>query len=390
MELAERMSRLGTETAFEVLARAGELEAEGRDIIHLEIGQPDFDTPDYIIEAAYQAMKDGYTGYGPSAGLPEARERYAQYLNDTRGTDYNASEIVITPGAKPILFFAILALVDEGDEVIVPNPGFPIYESVTEFVGATAVPAPLREEREFRLDPEELASLVTDRTKMIIINSPHNPTGSMLTMEDLEAIAEVAMRNEIMVLSDEPYSKMVYDGEFHSIAEVDGMKDLTILLEGFSKTYAMTGWRLGYAAMRSDLAQQIAKLQTNSNSCTASFTQIAGIAAYDGPQEESEAMMAAFKERRDVMVEGLNKLPGVSCLSPAGAFYVFPNVTGTGIDSKELASMCLEEAGVAVLSGTAFGKYGDGYLRLSSANSIENIEAALERIDDLLRSKVSG
>jgi len=384
------MSRLGTETAFEVLARAGELEAEGRDIIHLEIGQPDFDTPDYIIEAAYQAMKDGYTGYGPSAGLPEARERYAQYLNDTRGTDYNASEIVITPGAKPILFFAILALVDEGDEVIVPNPGFPIYESVTEFVGATAVPAPLREEREFRLDPEELASLVTDRTKMIIINSPHNPTGSMLTMEDLEAIAEVAMRNEIMVLSDEPYSKMVYDGEFHSIAEVDGMKDLTILLEGFSKTYAMTGWRLGYAAMRSDLAQQIAKLQTNSNSCTASFTQIAGIAAYDGPQEESEAMMAAFKERRDVMVEGLNKLPGVSCLSPAGAFYVFPNVTGTGIDSKELASMCLEEAGVAVLSGTAFGKYGDGYLRLSSANSIENIEAALERIDDLLRSKVSG
>ncbi len=384
MTLAERMSRLGTETAFEVLARAGQLEAQGRDIIHLEIGQPDFQTPDYIIEAAYQAMKDGFTGYGPSAGLPQARERYARYLNDTRGTDYDASEIVITPGAKPILFFAILALVDEGDEVICPNPGFPIYESVTEFVGATAVAAPLREEREFRLDPAELASLVTDRTRLIILNSPHNPTGSMLTLEDLQAIAEVAMANEIMVLSDEPYSKMVYDGEFHSIAEVDGMKDLTILLEGFSKTYAMTGWRLGYAAMRADLAEQIAKLQTNSNSCTASFTQMAGIAAYDGPQDESEAMMAAFKERRDVMVAGLNELPGVSCLSPAGAFYVFPNVTGTGIDSRELASRCLEEAGVAVLSGTAFGAYGDGYLRLSSANSIENIEAAIERIGALL------
>jgi aspartate/methionine/tyrosine aminotransferase len=378
------MSRLGTETAFEVLARAGELEAEGRDIIHLEIGQPDFQTPEYIIEAAYQAMKDGYTGYGPSAGLPEARERFAQYLNDTRGTDYDESEIVITPGAKPILFFAILALVDEGDEVIVPNPGFPIYESVTEFVGATAVPAPLREDREFRLDPEELGSLVTDKTKMIIINSPHNPTGSMLTMDDLEAIAEVALENEIMVLSDEPYSKMVYDGEFHSIAEVDGMKDLTIVLDGFSKTYAMTGWRLGYAAMQPDLAAQIAKLQTNSNSCTASFVQVAGMAAYDGPQDESEAMMAAFEERRDVMVDGLNQLPGVSCLSPGGAFYVFPNVTETGIDSKELASRCLEEAGVAVLSGTAFGKYGDGYLRLSSANNLDNINEALERLDDLL------
>lgn len=384
MKLAERMSRLGTETAFEVLARAGELEKEGRDIIHLEIGQPDFQTPDYIIDAAYKAMKDGFTGYGPSAGLPQARERYAQYLNDTRGTDYKASEIVITPGAKPILFFSILALVNEGDEVICPNPGFPIYESVTEFVGATAVASPLREDREFRLDPAELASLVTEKTKLIIINSPHNPTGSMLTMEDLEAIAEVAMKHNVMVLSDEPYSKMVYDGEFHSIAEVDGMRDLTILLEGFSKTYAMTGWRLGYAAMRQDLADQIAKLQTNSNSCTASFIQMAGIAAYDGPQAESDAMMKSFQERRDIMVDGLNTLPGVSCLSPAGAFYVFPNITGTGIDSRELAKRCLEEAGVAVLSGTAFGSYGDGYLRLSSANSVENINEAIERLRKLL------
>ncbi len=383
MKLAERMSRLGTETAFEVLARAGELEAEGRDIIHLEIGQPDFQTPDYIIEAAYQALKDGHTGYTPSAGLPEARERYAQYLNDTRGTDYEASEIVITPGAKPILFFAILALVNEGEEVIYPNPGFPIYESVTEFVGATAVPAPLREEREFRLDPDELASLVSDQTRMIILNSPHNPTGSTLTMDDLEAIAEVALENEIWVLSDEPYSKMIYDGEFHSIAEVEGMKDWTILLEGFSKTYAMTGWRLGYAGMPEELADQIAKLQTNSNSCTANFVQMAGIAAYDGPQEESEAMMDAFEERRDVMVDGLNELPGVSCLSPGGAFYVFPNVTETGVDSKVLAGQCLEDAGVAVLSGTAFGEYGDGYLRLSSANNLDNINEALGRLDDL-------
>ncbi len=384
MRLAERMSRLGTETAFEVLARAGQLEAEGRDIIHLEIGQPDFDTPQYIKDAACQALADGFTGYGPSAGLPQARERYGRYIAETRGIEVDPSEVVITPGAKPILFFGILALVDEGDEVICPNPGYPIYESVTEFVGATAVPARLREEREFRLDPEELNSLVTDKTKMIIINSPHNPTGSVLTMDDLEAIAEVALANEIWVLSDEPYSKMIYEGEHHSIAEVDGMKDWTILLEGFSKTYAMTGWRLGYGVMPAELAEQVAKLHTNSNSCTASFIQIAGIAAYDGPQDESEAMMAAFEERRDIMVEGLNALPGVSCLSPAGAFYVFPDVTETGIDSRELAGRCLEDAGVAVLSGTAFGAYGDGYLRLSSANSIENIEEAIGRIRNLL------
>ena len=384
MKLAERMSRLGTETAFEVLARAKALEAQGRNIVHLEIGQPDFDTPQYIKDAACKALADGFTGYGPSAGLMEARERYAKYIADTRGMKVSADEVVITPGAKPILFFGILALVDEGDEVIYPNPGFPIYESVVEFVGAKAVAAPLREQNQFRLDAGELKSLVTDKTKMIILNSPHNPTGSVLTREDLEAIAEVAIANDIWVLSDEPYSKMIYEGEHYSIAALDGMKERTILVEGFSKTYAMTGWRLGYGVMPAELADQVAKLQTNSNSCTASFVQIAGIAAYDGPQDESEAMMAQFQQRRDIMVEGLNQIPGISCLSPAGAFYVFPNVTQCGDPADVLARRCLDEAGVAVLSGTAFGRYGDGYLRLSSANSIENINEALARIGKLL------
>ncbi len=384
MKLAERMSRLGTETAFEVLARAKALEAQGRDIVHLEIGQPDYDTPQYIKDAACQALADGHTGYGPSAGVMEARERFASYLAETRGMEVSAEEVVITPGAKPILFFGLLALVDEGDEVICPNPGFPIYESVTEFVGATAVPAPLREENQFRLDAEELKGLVTDKTKMIILNSPHNPTGSVLTREDLEAIAEIAIANDVWVLSDEPYSKMIYDGEHHSIAAIDGMKERTILLEGFSKTYAMTGWRLGYAAMPAELADQVAKLQTNSNSCTATFIQYAGIAALDGPQDESEAMMDSFKMRRDIMVDGLNDIPGISCLSPAGAFYVFPNVTECEDPCDVLAKRCLDEAGVAVLSGTAFGAYGEGYLRLSSANSVENINEALKRIADML------
>jgi aspartate/methionine/tyrosine aminotransferase len=386
MKLAERMSRLGTETAFEVLARAKALEAEGRDIVHLEIGEPDYDTPQYIKDAACKALADGHTGYGPSAGIMEARERFAAYLAETRGMEVSADEVVITPGAKPILFFGILALVDEGDEVICPNPGYPIYESVVEFVGATAVAARLREENEFRLDPEELKSLITDKTKMIVLNSPHNPTGSVLTKEDLEAIAELAIANDIWVLSDEPYSKMIFEGEHYSIAAVPGMKERTILLEGFSKTYAMTGWRLGYAAMPVELVEHVAKLQTNCTSCTAAFTQYAGIAALDGPQEESEAMMASFKTRRDIIVDGLNDIPGISCLSPAGAFYVFPNVTELDDPCDVLAKRCLEEAGVAVLSGTAFGKYGEGYLRLSSANSVENINEALARIANMLSS----
>ena len=384
MQYAERMSRLGTETAFEVLARAKALEAEGRSIIHLEIGEPDFTTPQYIKDAAYKALNDGYTHYVPAPGLMEAREVYAQYISETRGMDVKPTEIVITPGAKPILFFGILALADPGDEVICPNPGFPIFESVTEFVGAKAVPAPLREERQFRLDPEELKSLVTEKTKLIILNSPQNPTGSVLTKEDFEAIAEVAIANDLWVLSDEPYSKMIYEGEHHSIAAVEGMKERTILLEGFSKTYAMTGWRLGYGVMNEDLAGEISRLQTNCTSCTSAHTQMAGGAAYQGPQEESEAMMAEFEKRRDVIVPLLKDLPGVSCLSPAGAFYVFPNVTECEDHCDILAKRILEEAGVAVLSGTAFGEYGDGYLRLSSANSIENIEEAITRIRNLL------
>jgi len=384
MRLAERMSRLGTETAFEVLARAKQLEAEGRSIIHLEIGEPDFDTPQHIIDAACEALNSGWTHYGPSAGDPEFREVIAQHISKSRGVQCEADEVVVVPGAKPIIYWGITAVVDHGDEVIYPNPGFPIFESMINFVGAKPVPIPLREENEFRLDVEELASLVTDKTSMIIINSPQNPTGGVLTKEDLEAIAEVAISNDIMVMSDEPYDHILYEGTHYSIASLDGMKERTILLDSFSKTFAMTGWRLGYGVMNKELAAQIAKLQTNCTSCTASFIQRAGIAALTGPMEPSQAMVAEFKRRRDVIVDGLNQIPGISCLRPHGAFYVFPNITGTGMDSRTLESKCLEEANVAVLSGTAFGEYGEGYLRLCYANSVENIQIALQRLSGLL------
>ncbi len=384
MRLAERMSRLGTETAFDVLARAKQLEAEGKSIIHLEIGEPDFDTPQHIIDAASDALNSGWTHYGPSAGDPELRTVIAEHIQNSRGFPVAPDEVVVVPGAKPIIYWGITALVDPGDEVIYPNPGFPIYESMINFCGGVPVPIPLREEIEFRLDPAELADLVTDKTKMIIINSPQNPTGGVLTGEDLEAIAEIARERDIMVMSDEPYELVLYEGEHHSIAAVEGMKDLTILLDCFSKSFAMTGWRLGYGVMNKELAAQIAKLQTNCTSCTTSFVQRAGIAALQGPMEQSLAMVAEFKKRRDVIVDGLNSIPGISCLRPHGAFYVFPNVTGTGIDCRELATKILEEASVAVLSGTAFGEYGEGYLRLSYANSVENIEEAVRRIGALL------
>ncbi len=384
MRLAERMSRLGTETAFDVLARAKQLEAEGKSIIHLEIGEPDFDTPQHIIDAASDALNSGWTHYGPSAGDPELRATIAEHIQNSRGFPVAPDEVVVVPGAKPIIYWGITALVDPGDEVIYPNPGFPIYESMINFCGGVPVPIPLREEIEFRLDPAELADLVTDKTKMIIINSPQNPTGGVLTGEDLEAIAEIARERDIMVMSDEPYELVLYEGEHHSIAAVEGMKDLTILLDCFSKSFAMTGWRLGYGVMNKELAAQIAKLQTNCTSCTTSFVQRAGIAALQGPMEQSLAMVAEFKKRRDVIVDGLNSIPGISCLRPHGAFYVFPNVTGTGIDCRELAGNILNEAGVAVLSGTAFGEYGEGYLRLSYANSVENIEEAVRRIRALL------
>jgi aspartate/methionine/tyrosine aminotransferase len=375
------MARLGTETAFEVLVKAKALEAQGRDIVHLENGEPDFDTPRNIIDAAVDALHKGFTHYGPSAGLMELREVIAQYVSETRRINVTPDEVVVVPGGKPIIFFSILALAQEGDEVIYPNPGFPIYESMINYVGAKAVPIRLREELDFRLDVEEFAGLINDRTRLIILNSPQNPTGGVLEKKDIDAIARAIGDRNIMVLSDEIYSRLIFEGEHHSIMSLNGMKERTILLDGFSKTYAMTGWRMGYGVMRADLTAHIARLMTNSSSCTASFSQIAGIEALRGPQKSVDAMCTEFEKRRDVMVAGLNKIKGFSCRLPKGAFYVFPNITKTGWPSKKLADALLDDAGVAGLSGTAFGNFGEGYLRFSVANSIENIEKALDRID---------
>ena len=382
---AERMSRLGTETAFEVLARAKAMEAEGREMVHLEIGEPDFDTPPNIIRAAIKALKSGFTHYGPSAGLPDARRVFAEYITKDRGLEVKPENIVITPGAKPILFFSILALVDEGDEVIYPNPGFPIYESVINFVGGKPVPIPLREEKGFSFDVDELRTLVNEKTKLIIVNSPQNPTGGMLTKKDMKAVAELADKYDAWILSDEVYSKIVYEGRHVSIYDFPEVKDRTILLEGHSKTYAMTGCRLGYGVMPPKLAEAVARLQTNSNSCTASFTQVAGIEALTGSQSKSRKMVREFKARRDLIVDGLNAIPGFTCLKPKGSFYVFPNITGTGMKSKDLEVFLLEKAGVAALSGTSFGKYGEGYLRFSYANSQENLRKALDKIRGALK-----
>ena len=385
MKFAERMNRLGTETAFEVLARAKKLEAQGREVVHLEIGEPDFDTPNHISEAAIQALREGYTHYGPAPGMPELRKAIAEAVGATRGLEFKPEEVVVTPGAKPIMFFAILALVDEGDEVIYPNPGFPIYESVIRFVGGRAVPLPLLEEKEFNFDLEDLKARITPKTKMIILNSPQNPTGGVLTHETLQGIVDLVKDREIMILSDEVYEFILYEGKHESIASFPGMKEKTIILHGFSKTYAMTGWRLGYGVMPEWLAEKVAQLQVNSNSCPNSFIQFGGLAALQGPQDEPEQMVREFKKRRDVIVDGLNALEGVSCLRPHGAFYVFPNVKElvrrTGKSTKELANYFLDDAGVAVLSGTAFGEYGEGYLRLSYANSVENIRKALDRME---------
>jgi len=381
LRLAERMSRLGTETAFEVLNKARALERQGKVIIHLEIGEPDFDTPNNIVEAGVQALRDGWTHYGPSAGLPELRHAIAEEVGRTRSVKISDDEIVVVPGGKPIIFFIILALADVGDEVIYPNPGFPIYESMVHYVGARAVPIRLLEEKDFGFDVDELAGLITDRTRLIILNSPHNPTGGVLPKQDIRDIAEAIGERNIMVLSDEIYSRLIFDGEHYSIMSVPGFKERTILLDGFSKTYAMTGWRMGYGVMRSDLARHITRLMTNSNSCTASFTQIAGIEAIRGDQSSVERMRNEFQARRDVFVAGLNRIKGFSCRMPKGAFYVFPNITKTGWTSKKLADALLEQAGVACLSGTAFGDFGEGYLRFSVANSLENLSKALTSIE---------
>jgi len=389
VRLAERLTRLGTESAFEVLARARALEAEGRKVVHLEIGEPDFDTPSHIVEAAAEALREGFTHYVAAPGLPELREAVGDYFRRTGRPGYQADRIVVTPGAKPIMFYAILALCDEGDEVIYPDPGFPMYESISRFVGATAVPVPLREENEFRMDPDEVASLVTDRTKLLVLNTPHNPCGSALTGADVEALARVAIEHDLMVLSDEVYFAIRYGGEHVSIASVDGMADRTILLDGCSKTFAMTGWRLGFAAFPAPLVEPVSRLIINSVSCTAAFSQRAALAALTGPWEPVEAMIEEFHKRRDVIVEGLNRIDGVSCLEPGGAFYVFPNVKALDRPSEEVASFLLREAGVAALAGTAFGAQGEGYLRFSYANSVEAIGDALDAIADAL-PKLTG
>lgn len=381
---AERMGRLGTETAFEVLAKAKALEAQGRDIVHLEIGEPDFDTPDNIRKAAEKAIWAGYTHYGPSAGLMEAREAICEHFAADRGVQYTPDEIIITPGGKPIIFLPIIALVDHGDEVIYPNPGYPIYESAINFAGGKPVPLMLSEDREFRFDLAELEEKINPKTKMLIINSPQNPTGGVLEKSDLDRIAELCIANDVIVLSDEVYSKIIYEGEHHSIAAIDGMKERTILMDAHSKTYAMTGWRLGYAGMPKAIAEKFGKLNTNIYSHATSFVQLAGIEALKGPQDKVAEMVETFKKRRDAIVAGMNEVKGFSCLKPKGAFYVFPNITGTGMDAKTLADKMLNEAGVACLAGTCFGSNGEGYLRFSYANSLTNIEKAVDRIKGVM------
>jgi aspartate/methionine/tyrosine aminotransferase len=380
VQLASRMQRLGTETAFEVLVRARALEAEGRDVVHLEIGEPDFDTPENIVDAGAAALHDGWTHYGPAAGLPELKEAIAGYINGSRGTDFAADQVIVMPGGKPVMFFVMLALLEKGDEAIFPDPGFPIYQSMIDFSGATAVPIPLREEKQFRLDVDELASLINDRTKLLIINSPANPTGGVLERADLEAIAELAVKHDVTVLSDEIYSELLYEGEHISIATMPGMAERTIILDGFSKTYAMTGWRLGYGLFPTELVEPISKLMVNSLSCTSMAVQRAGLEALTGPQDAVAEFREAFRRRRDLIVDGLNAIDGITCLKPKGAFYAFPNITGTGRSSREFADLLLTEHGVAALAGTSFGAAGEGYLRLSYATSEENIERALGRI----------
>lgn len=384
MRLAKRMHRLGTETAFEVLIKARALEAQGRDIIHLEIGEPDFATPANVMEAATQALHDGYTHYGPSAGLNELREAIAREIRTTRGVEVTADWVVVTPGGKPIMFYLMLAVVEEGDEVLCPNPGFPIYESMVNFVGGIPVPIPLREELNFRFDPSELQSKLTERTKLIILNSPQNPTGGLLAESDLQAIAEVAMERDVLVLSDEIYSHIIYDGTHQSITSLPGMLERTVILDGFSKTYAMTGWRLGYGVMHPELQTHISRLVTNSVSCTAPFIQRAGLEALANTGLAVSHMVAEFRRRRDLIVGGLREIPGLHCICPSGAFYVFPNIRAFGMSSSEFADRLLREAGVAALSGTAFGSYGEGYIRLSYANSLDNLERAIRRIGEFI------
>ena len=386
MKLARSMSRLGTETAFEVLVRARALEAQGKNVIHLEVGEPDFNTPQNIVDAGKRALDEGWTRYGPAGGQVQLREAIASYLNRSRGTAYGANNIVVTPGGKPIMFYTILALLEPGDEAIYPNPGFPIYESMINFVGATAVPLPLREENDFGLDVEELERLITPKTKLLILNSPSNPTGGVLTRDQIARIAELAVEHDLTVMADEIYAEILFEGEHVSVSTFLGMAERTIILDGFSKSYAMTGWRLGYGAMPEEFAAVVTNLMVNSNSCTSMAVQRAGLEAITGPQDSVRAMVAAFKNRRDLIVAGLNRIDGISARTPHGAFYVFPNITGTGMQSKPFADLYLQEHGVAAISGTAFGTHGEGYIRLSYANSDANLLEALNRLEAAVKT----
>jgi aspartate/methionine/tyrosine aminotransferase len=386
MKLAERMNRIGVETAFEVLVRARGLEAQGRSIIHLEIGEPDFETPKHIVEAGKRALDEGWTHYGPTQGLPELRQAIASHICQTRHIPVGPEHVCVVPGGKPIIFFPMMALLEPGDEVIYPNPGFPIYESMINFLGATPVPIPLVEERGFSFDLDLLRSRLSDKTKLVVLNSPQNPTGGVIPADDIRALADMLRDRDVMILSDEIYCRIYFDDPPLSISSLPGMLEKTIILDGFSKIFAMTGWRMGYGVMPLWLVEAVNKLMVNSNSCTASFTQRAGIAALTGPQGDSLAMVEEFRRRRDAFCAGLNQLPGFRCAIPSGAFYAFPNIAATGWKSKPLADAILDKTGVACLSGTAFGDYGEGYLRFSIANSYENLMKAVDRIAEFLRT----
>jgi len=382
MNLSKLVQRAGTETAFEVLAKAKELERQGKKIIHFEIGEPDFNTPENVKKAGVNAINENYTHYSPTQGILGLRETVANYISKTREIKVSPDEVMITPGGKDVIFSTALAILNEGDEAIYPNPGYPIYESAIRLAGAKPVPMPLLEENDFAFDREQFKKLVTPKTKLIIINSPGNPTGGILSLQDLEIIAEVAIKNDIVVLSDEIYSRILYDGEFHSLVSLPGMKERTVILDGFSKTYAMTGWRLGYAVANNEIIDGLKKIAVNSFSCVAAFVQLAGIEALNGPQDEPERMRKEYETRRNLIVSGLNEIPGISVKVPKGAFYVFPNIKKTGNKSKEVAEYLLNEAGVATLSGTSFGEYGEGYIRFSYATSQENIKLGLEKVKE--------
>ncbi len=389
MTVASRMMDLGTETAFEVLAKARALEAQGKEIIHLEIGEPDFDTPRHIVEAGIDALREGYTHYGPTPGLPELREAIARNSREVRGIDTDPAQVVVTPGAKPIMFYLLLALGEPGVEVVYPNPGFPIYESMIRFSGATPVPMRLLEEKSYHPDLNDLANRITERTRLIILNSPENPCGSALSRDELQRIADLVKQHDgVYVLADEIYKDILYTGEHHSIAAFPGMAERTIILDGFSKSYAMTGWRLGYGIMPEELVPHVTRLAVNSVSCAASFSQRAAIAALDGPQDGVRTMVSEFAQRRRLITDGLRSIPGLNCPEPEGAFYVFPSIHGTGLTSSEFEARAMNEAGVALLSGGAFGEFGEGYVRLSYANSQENIHKAVENLDRFVRNVI--